>query len=138
MNAEYVVQVIIGLCAGGFAAAGLFAFITTLGIVMRLAQITHTADHLCFYENCVIAGAITGTVVDCFRISIYLGSLGTAVFGLFSGVFVGCLVGAVAEILNAFPVFFRRLRLHQGISWVIIALAVGKCVGVLIQYFGAL
>ena len=70
MSIEYVVQVIFGLCAGGFAAAGLFAFITTLGIVMRLAQITHTADHICLYENCIVVGAIVGTVIDCFRVSI--------------------------------------------------------------------
>ena len=137
MSVEYVVQVIFGLCAGGFAAAGLFAFITTLGIVMRLAQVTHTADHICLYENCIVVGAIVGTVVDCFQVSLNIGSIGAVLFGLFSGVFVGCLVGAVAEILNAFPVFFRRLHLHQGIAWVIMALAFGKFVGILIQYFGA-
>ena len=47
------------------------------------------------------------------------------------------LIGSIF-VLNAFPVFFRRLRLHQGVLWVIVALAFGKFVGVLIQYFGAL
>ncbi len=138
MNVEFIISAIIGVCAGGFAAAGLFAFITTLNIMMRLAHVTHTADHIHWYENGVILGAVLGTVCYCYPFILPIGALGTAVFGVFAGIFTGCLVGAVAEILNAFPVFFRRMRLHQGVMWVVAALAFGKFVGVLIQYFGAL
>lgn len=138
MNVEFVVTAILGVCAGGFVAAGLFAFITTLGIVMRLAQVTHTAGYLRCYENCVVLGAVVGSLLYCYPVILHGGWAGVTVFGLFAGIFTGCLVGAVAEILNAFSVFFRRMRLHQGIIWVIAALAFGKCIGVLIQYFGAL
>lgn len=128
-------QAVMGLCAGAFVAAGLFTFIATLGIVTRLAQVTHTAAYIHYFENSFIAGGIVGNLFWLYQKTIPLGSVGLAFLGLFGGIFTGCLVGAVAEILNAFPIFFRRLDLKTGTALVVAALAAGKCVGVLCQYF---
>ena len=56
-------------------------------------------------------------------------------FGLFAGVFTGCLIGAVAEILNAFPIMFRRIGLKEGTAIVVLMLAAGKFTGVILQFF---
>ena len=46
----------IGLASGFVVAAGIFAFITMLGIIPRLAQRTGTADHIYGYEWMIILG----------------------------------------------------------------------------------
>lgn len=131
---KYLVCILIGLAGGSFVAAGLFTLVTTLGIITRLAQITHTANYLHRYENIVAIGSVTGYALWLLQPKLYFQWPGLIVFGLFSGIYIGCLLGGVAEILNAFPVFFRRLNLKQGIGIIIGALAVGKLVGILIMY----
>ncbi len=128
-------QVVMGLCAGAFVAAGLFTFIVSLGIVTRLAQVTRTAAYIHYFENSFIAGGIVGNLFWLYQRTIPLGSVGLGLLGLFGGIFTGCLVGAVAEILNAFPIFFRRMDLKAGTALVVAALAGGKLVGVLCSYF---
>ena len=54
--------------------------------------------------------------------------------GLFSGIFVGGWILALAELLNVFPVFVRRLGIVKGKSWVMIALALGKTAGSLLLF----
>ena len=50
--------------AGGFmVSGGMYALITTLGIINRFAQDTHTASQIILYEECVIWGATLGNVV---------------------------------------------------------------------------
>lgn len=128
-------QVVMGLCAGAFVAAGLFTFIVSLGIVTRLAQVTRTAAYIHYFENSFIAGGIVGNLFWLYHRTIPLGNVGLGLLGLFGGIFTGCLVGAVAEIVNAFPIFFRRLDLKVGTTMVVGALALGKLVGVLCSYF---
>ena len=129
-------QIIFGLCAGTIVAAGLFTFIATLGIVTRLAQVTRTAAWIHWYENSFILGGIAGNMLWLFHIPVKAGAAGLAVSGLFCGIFTGCFIGAIAEILNAFPIFFHRLDIKTGIALFIASLAVGKFLGVILQYFG--
>ena len=128
-------QIFLGLCAGAVVAAGLFTFISTLGIVTRLSQVTRTAGFIHWYENSFIAGGIIGNLLWIYRPQVLFGGAGLLFFGLFGGIFTGCLIGAIAEILNAFPIFFRRLDLKAGTALVVAALAVGKLLGVVLQYF---
>lgn len=116
-------------------AAGLFTFIVALGVVTRLAQVTRTANFLHRYENCFVAGGIIGNLYWIFQWPVGLKSIGLLIIGVFGGIFTGCLIGSIAEILNAFPIFFRRLNLKYGITAVILGLALGKFVGVILQYF---
>ena len=129
-------QIVFGLCAGTIVAAGLFTFIATLGIVTRLSQVTRTAAWIHWYENSFILGGILGNLLWIFNISVPAGAAGLAIPGLLFGVFTGCFIGAIAEILNAFPIFLHRLNLKTGIALFIAALAVGKFIGVILQYFG--
>ena len=128
-------QIFLGLCAGTVVAAGLFTFISTLGIVTRLSQVTRTAGFIHWYENSFIAGGIIGNLLWIYRPQVLFGGTGLLFLGLFGGIFTWCLIGAIAEILNAFPIFFRRLDLKSGTALVVAALAVGKLLGVVFQYF---
>ena len=55
---------------------------------------------------------------------VILGAYGTA-----AGIFVGCTAVALAEILNTFPILFRRLYINRGLSGVMIAMAIGENAG---------
>ena len=56
----------IGLASGFVVAAGIFAFITMLGIIPRLAQRTGTADHIYGYEWMIILGGTAGNILNLF------------------------------------------------------------------------
>ena len=57
-----------------------------------------------------------------------------AVFGLFSGVFVGCLALAIAEMLDSIPIFTRRIGFRHGLGFMVLATALGKLAGSLIYF----
>lgn len=126
--------ILIGFSGGVMVAAGLFTLTTSLGIMTRLAQVSHTAGYIHKYEMAVAAGAAFGNLIWMYQPELLLGVVGMVLFGLLAGVYVGCLIGAIAEILNVFPVFFRRMKIHEKIGWVILALAAGKVVGVWLQF----
>jgi len=130
-----IILIIIGLASGALVAAGLFTFITSLGIINRLAETTKTARFIHYYENCVILGAAAGVTYSVSITALPLGVLLLGIIGLFSGIFVGCLISSIAEIVNAFPIFLRRFKLTTAVTAIVLALAFGKLVGVLLQYF---
>jgi stage V sporulation protein AB len=53
-------------------------------------------------------------------------------------VFVGCISIALAEILDTFPIFTRRLKLKENSGLkLLISMAIGKTIGALLYfYFG--
>ena len=53
---------------------------------------------------------------------------------LAQGIFVGCLAVSLAEALNATAIFARRVKLKVGLSFVILAVAVGKVLAAVIQF----
>jgi len=55
-------------------------------------------------------------------------------FGLFSGMFVGCLALAIAEMLDSIPIFTRRISLRHGIGLVGLSMAAGKLMGALVYF----
>ena len=130
----------IGLCGGGLVAAGLYAVITVLGLVPRLAARTHTASQIHRYENWIVAGALSGNLVGVHQLPLgwlmgggVRGGL-AVIIGTACGIFVGCLVMSLAETLDAIPTMSRRIRLAVGIQYIIEALAIGKLAGSL-AYF---
>lgn len=126
---------IIGLCAGGVIAAGVFAFLAIIGVFPRLIGKTKTTGHILMYETFIILGGIIGNLVDLYEIPIRVGGFAfLAVFGLSVGIFVGCLVMSLAETLKALPVMNRRIRLAVGIQYVILAIGIGKFMGSLFYF----
>lgn len=133
-----------GLCAGGVIAAGVYAFLAIIGVFPRLMGRTGTRKHLILYETVIVAGGILGNVSDLYEIPLHMGEvLGTlfmGVFGVTSGIFVGCLVMSLAETLKALPVISRRINLAVGLQYLIISIAAGKLVGCMVYFmngFGA-
>lgn len=133
--AEQILLAVIGLSGGVAVAAGLFSFIVELGVVADFADRTHTGEQIMFYEDCVALGGIMGNLIYVFRIGLPLGTPFLAMTGLFAGIFVGCWAMALAEILNVFPVFMRRLKIVRYISAFVISMALGKGLGMLV-FFG--
>lgn len=120
----------LGLIFGIAVAAGVFALIAGLGLVPRLAGKTSSAAYIVPLENALIAGGIFGTVISVFpEIPLALGTWFTAVYGVFAGIFSGCLSAALAEVLNVFPIMFRRAGLKEGLSLGILFFALGKIIG---------
>ena len=56
--------------------------------------------------------------------------------GIFSGIFVGCWAMALADILNVFPIFIRRLKIVKTIPYIIMGLSLGKTAGALLYFLG--
>ena len=94
---QYSVLILIGLASGFAVASGIFAFITMLGIIPRLAARTKTANHVVWYETMIIAGGALGNIWIVFEIPMPLTSIFLAVYGLFAGVYVGLRLGAGLE-----------------------------------------
>lgn len=125
---------LIGLAGGSAVAAGVFSFIISLGVVPRIIGKSRTAADIVFYENAVILGGIGGNILSLFSPQIPLGIIMVIAFGLSAGVFTGCLAVALAEVLNAFPIMFRRFGIKEGLSWVLFFMALGKALGALYFY----
>ncbi len=124
----------VGLSCGLAVAGGLFAFITALGLIAEFAERTHTANYLFWYEDAVAAGGILGNIVSLYQPELPVGNLGVAVFGLFTGVFVGAWAMALTEIVNIVPIFTRRLDLRRGLSFIILSMALGRTAGSLLYW----
>ena len=135
MWVKQILMAILGLSAGGVVAGGLFGFIVSLGVVSDFADRTKTANRVLLYENVVALGGIIGNIIYTYRIFIPGISWFLGVFGVLSGIFVGCWAMALTEILNVFPIFTRRINLTTGISYIILGVAIGKGVGALIYFF---
>ena len=130
-----LILIIYGLSAGGLIAGSFLAFLSMIGVIPRLAGITKTIKYARTYENCIALGGILGTAVFIYRWHIPLGYPMLIIFGFFGGVFIGCLIGALAEMLKSLPIFSRRIVLRDGIPYVIYAIAFGKMLGCWLQFY---
>ena len=119
-----------GLVSGGAIAAGTFAFVMIIGVVPRLIGKCHRAAGTMCFENAIIWGAVIGCATSMFpQIPIPFGRLMLLVFGISAGIFVGCIAIALAEILDTFPILFRRMNVKKGLFWVVLSIAIGKMCG---------
>lgn len=129
-----ILSAIIGLSAGMLVAAGLFSFITGLGVISDFADRTHTGEHVMLYEDAIVVGGILGNLLFVLKIHIPGGGWILPIFGLLAGIFTGCWAMALAEMLEVFPIFVRRAKLVQCIPWVILGTALGKTAGALLFF----
>ena len=126
--------IVFGLCAGAITSAGVFSLISSIGLINRYADVTDTKNHIILYEECLIVGAALGNVIFIFGISIPVGVIGCAVYGLISGMFIGTFLVCLAETIKGLPIFIRRSNISYGIGYVVLSLAIGKAVGQLAYY----
>lgn len=124
--------------AGSAVSAGTFAFIIVIGIMPRILRRSKMTDVL-FLENVIIAGVIAGNLLSLwdkklFTFPYLVGHLIVVVYSVCTGMFVGCMSVALAEILHTFPIIFRRTKLKIGLSAVVYAMAAGKLLGSLFYF----
>lgn len=126
----------IGLAGGGVIAAGVFSFITMIGIFPRLASRTNTSAYIYYYESAIILGGTLGNILTVYNPAVpFLGKIGLFLFGFYAGIYTGCLAMALAENLKVIPVLVRRIKLKQGLPWIIAAAALGKAIGSFYQFY---
>lgn len=138
MYSEWVgngILAFVGVTGGILVSGGMYALITTLGIINRIAQDTHTARDIVWYEECVIWGATVGNIISVFSLGIPGGMAGMAAFGLVGGIYAGCLAVALAEIIKTIPVFIMRTGITKGFGFIILMMALGKGIGGIIYFF---
>ena len=116
-------------------SCGFIAFVILIGILPRLISKTRTAQHVVFFETCFVVGTALGNVCVLYKTPLPFEKIGALLLGLLFGFFVGCLSGALAEVVKIFPILTRRLHLRTGLPYVIGAIALGKCFGTLLQFF---
>lgn len=145
--------ILTGASYGLLAAAGVFTVLVAVGLVPRFAGRTHTADKVVLYEEMVIAGTVTGCIFSVFsrycqfgawwqgrfpeQMKIWLGTgaFFQALFGIFAGMFIGCLALAIAEMLDSIPIFSRRISFRHGIGLAVLSMAAGKLCGSLLYFW---
>lgn len=150
---------IMGLSFGMFAAGGVFTVLISVGLIPRFAGKMHVSRKIFLFEEAVVFGTLTGNFFSIFdrygRIGDFIIKnnifgkestesvwymIGTAIliiFGLFAGIFVGCLALAIAEMLNSIPIFARRIGFRHGLGVVVLAMALGKVAGSLVYFIKA-
>ncbi len=142
-----------GAAYGILSAAGVFTVFVAVGLVPRFAGRTHTAGKILLYEEMVIFGTLAGSFLSVFsrcsqfgawwqqhfpgqeRALFWTGSFIQLIFGLFSGMFVGCLALAIAEMLDSIPIFTRRISFRHGIGLAVVSMAAGKLCGSLLYFW---
>ncbi len=134
MKFSYLLDAFVGLAAGFTVGAGFVAFLTVLGIIPRLTQLTKSRTFLSTYENAVTAGAIFGTYLSFYSTMFHLPHLLESFWGLLHGIFIGMLAAALTEVLNVFPILFKRLRLNHYLFVLLLAIVLGKIFGSLFQW----
>ena len=143
-----------GVSAGLLVSGGVFTVLLSVGLVPRFAGITHTGKKIFLYEEMVVCGTLFSNVLSVFEkpISSFRQAAWPAgesgrlldaaafclliLFGLFAGIFVGCLGLAIAEMLDSIPVFSRRISFRRGLGTAIFCVAAGKLAGSLYYFFG--
>ena len=125
----------IGLSAGLGIAAGTFAFLFVIRVIPRMVQKAKIEHKIIYIENIVFRGIMFGTIMSLFSwkkkwLFTLLGRSILTIAGLSAGIFVGCFAVALAEILDTFPIFFRRIQLKENLaSGMIFLMAIGKMLG---------
>lgn len=130
---ENLLLLFAGLSGGICVAGGLFAFLTIVGVLTRLASGTKTAKNVVLYEDISLFGLMFGNISYLFASSIPIGTISLLIYGLGAGIFTGCLAAALAEIVNVIPVMVKRIKLKYGMSAVMVAFAIGKLAGSIYQ-----
>ena len=141
--------VVFGFSFGMMVAGGVFTVLFVVGLIPRFAGKTDTARYEVFYEECIIAGSVAGCLLSVFKFPYLIGEYvhklphtaylivtisALILIGVLSGMFVGCLALAIAEMLDSIPILARRIGFRHGLGIVVLAIAAGKLAGSLLYF----
>lgn len=126
---------VIGLSAGLVVAFAVLSLATGVGVYPCLINRTHSAKHILCYETLASIGIVLGSIGTVFDVDLHGAGICLPVIGVFWGMYVGCFLMALAEVLKGFPIGFRRLHIKEGLSFVIFMVALGKLIGSLLYFY---
>ena len=130
---RYIIAATVGFGSGAVAAGAVYAFISAIGVVPRLAQKTDTVRHIKLLESALMLGGMFAISSEIIRFEWSVGRVVTGFAALCTGVFIGALAMSLAETLDVLPIMTRRLHLQKGMVFFIIAIAAGKMCGALLH-----
>ncbi|MEH7348324.1 stage V sporulation protein AB [Gottfriedia acidiceleris] len=126
--------VFVGFSGGIAVGTGFVAFLSVIGIIPRLTQLTKTIKKIRAYEFSVILGAIFGCWVSLRNTVFNLPNIFSVFIGLLAGIFIGMLAAALTEVLNVFPILAKRIGIQKKIVYLLMAIALGKVFGSLFHW----
>ncbi|WP_208588174.1 stage V sporulation protein AB [Gracilibacillus suaedae] len=129
-----VVEIAIGFGSGLMVGAGFVAFLTVLGIIPRLVQLSKSIDWMKHYQASVIVGTLLGTYLSFTEWTLNLPVYILGFWGLLHGIFIGMLAAALTEVLNVFPILMKRLGIDKELLWLLMAIVIGKIAGSLFHW----
>ncbi|GGJ94263.1 stage V sporulation protein AB [Lentibacillus kapialis] len=110
------------------------AFLTVLGIIPRLIQLSKTDTRIPVYIAGIVLGALFGIFMSFADVSWNQPLFLLVIWGVFHGVFNGMLAAALTEVLNVFPILSKRIRMEDKMLWLLMAIVFGKIAGSLFQW----
>lgn len=134
ITGKVLLGLFIGLSSGFAVGAGFVAFLTVLGVIPRLTQLTKTMQFIHFYEVAIVAGVMIGTWLGLQEVRLWWTKWLLIPVGLADGVFNGMLAAALTEVLNVFPILAKRMGIQEKIIYLMMALVFGKVTGSLFQW----
>ncbi|MGD6804081.1 stage V sporulation protein AB [Rossellomorea vietnamensis] len=134
MTISIVILCFVGLAGGLAVGSGLVAFLTVLGIIPRLTQLTKTMKMIHFYEWAVVFGAVIGSIFSLNEFTLIFSPFVLIPIGLMSGTFVGMLAAALTEVLNVLPILTKRIGINDRIITLLMAIVFGKVLGSLFHW----
>ncbi|TRM12619.1 stage V sporulation protein AB [Lentibacillus cibarius] len=129
-----LLEAIIGFAAGIAVGGGFVAFLTLLGVIPRLIQLSKSDTFIKSYIASVIIGSLLGIYMSFADITWDLPVILLILWGLFHGIFNGMLAAALTEVLNVFPILAKRIRMDDKLLWLLMAIVFGKVAGSLFQW----
>lgn len=156
MLIRQIFMAVLGISFGFVVSGGVFTVLLSVGLVPRFAGKMHVAKHIFILEEMVVLGTIAGNFASIFSgyagfgewilahnvfganmtetVWSIIGNALLIISGIFSGIFIGSLALAIAEMLDTIPIFSRRIGFRHGLGIAILAVALGKLAGSLIYF----
>ena len=126
ITGKVVFGLFIGLSSGFAVGAGFVAFLTVLGVIPRLTQLTKTMGFISYYEWAIVLGVVIGTWLGLQEMKLNWTKWILIPIGLADGVFNGMLAAALTEVLNVFPILAKRLGIQEKTIYLMMALVFEK------------
>jgi len=134
MTLKILLTIFVGFAGGLSVGAGFVAFLTVLGVIPRLTQLTKTMKYIYMYEWGVVFGATTGGWIGLRETIHHFSSFVMIPIGLANGIFVGMLAAALTEVLNVWPILAKRIGVQEKLIILLTAIVFGKIIGSLFHW----
>ncbi|MFS0781139.1 stage V sporulation protein AB [Bacillus sp. 1P06AnD] len=134
MIVQTISLIFIGFAGGLAVGAGFVAFLTVLGVIPRITQLTKTERNIHHYEAAAIVGVVIGGWLSLNDYQFHTPVIVLSIIGLLSGIFNGMLAAALTEVLNVLPLLAKRIGIQEQIIYLLMAIVIGKICGSLFQW----